>query len=570
MKKTLAYATGVLLLVVASFTGGAWWTHRSAPAAAPQAPNVLAYACPMHPQYRSDRPGDCPSCGMRLEPVRADVAAAPAGDGTLVPAGAVSVSPERQQTIGVRLGVVERVSGTRIVRTTGRVAPKEDAVYPLVAGSEGWVRDVRGATTGSLVKKGEVLLSIYSPEFIVAQQSYYSGLETLGRVSSEQTRTNTPGRVADGVERFANTLRNLGVSDEQLEEMREKRVLHQYIRVVSPVSGFVLARNASVGLRFDRGLEFFRVTDLRRVWILADVYENQAPFIRAGSVARVNSPDQNRRFDAKVAQSEPTFDEATRTLKVRLETDNPGLALKPGMFVDVEFEVDLPPTLAVPADAIVDTGLRKTLFVDRGNGYFEPRQVTTGWRIGDQVEVVKGLMPGERIVISGTFLMDSESRMKAAASGIFGAAAKDPVCGMDVDEKKAAAINRTTAHSGRTYYFCSDDCKKRFDAEPMKFANGATATAMPVKPSAPPADARKPERDTAEHTQHQPPSAMKMSGAPASLSEAAKDLVCGMDVDPKDAKAAGLVSTHAGKTYYFCAEDCKKRFEAEPARYLKK
>ena len=234
--RKLAYPSVVAALVVLAFLGGAWWSHHD-PAPTSGARQVLHYACPMHPQYQSDRPGDCPSCGMRLEPVYADGAGQPvAGSEGRPPApGTVHVSPARQQTIGVRLGVVERVSGTRTLRTTGRVAPNENDVYPIVAGAEGWVREVGGATTGSLVKKGEVLLSLYAPEFVVAQQSFYSGLETLGLVTSEQLRTSNPGRVFDGVERFANTLRNLGVSEEQLAEMRTKRELTQYIRVVSPV-----------------------------------------------------------------------------------------------------------------------------------------------------------------------------------------------------------------------------------------------------------------------------------------------------------------------------------------------
>jgi len=447
-----------LLLAGAFFMAGARWAHRRAgPASHHQA--IVAYACPMHPQYRSDRPADCPSCGMRLAPVREEGRAGSAGgdEGTALPAGAVRVSPERQQTIGVRLGVVERVSGKRTLRTTGRVAPDENAVYPLVAGADGFVRGVRGATTGSLVKKNEALLSFYAPEFVNAQISYFTGLDTLR------------GANVDGVERFANTLRNLGVSEHQLAAMRENRRLNQYIEIVSPVDGFVLDRKASVGLRCPRGFEFYRIADLRQVWILADVYENQAPFIRAGSKARVTS-QQNRQLEATVSRVEPTFDEAARTLKVRLETDNPGFALKPGMFVDVRFDVELPPSLAVPSDAIVDSGLRKTVFVDRGGGTFEPRSVETGWRLSDQVEISKGLMDGERIVISGTFLIDSESRMRSASRGIFGAVARDPVCGMEVDERRAAAAGRKSEYGGATYHFCADDCKRRFDAEPASFA----------------------------------------------------------------------------------------------------
>jgi Cu(I)/Ag(I) efflux system membrane fusion protein len=197
--------------------------------------------------------------------------------------------------------------------------------------------------------------------------------------------------------------------------MAKRRELVQDIQVQSPVDGFVLKRNISPGLRFDRGFEFYRIADLNRVWILADVYRDQLPFIRRGASARITTGEAGGALPATVSLSEPIFDEATLTLKVRLEAVNPKLALKPGMFVDVEFPVDLPPALAVPADSIVDSGLRKTVFVDHGNGYLEPRLVETGRRIGDDVEVTKGLVPGERIVISGTFLIDSESRMKTGA-----------------------------------------------------------------------------------------------------------------------------------------------------------
>jgi len=217
---------------------------------------------------------------------------------------------------------------------------------------------------------------------------------------------------------MADGLRNMGVSNSQIREMGKRRELVHDIRVESPVDGLVLKRSVSPGLRFDRGFEFYRIADLSRVWILADVYRDQLPYIRHGASARITTAEGSRALSATVSPAEPMFDEATLTLKVRLEAANPQRVLKPGMFVDVEFPVVLPPTLVVPADAIVDSGLRKTVFVDRGHGYFEPRRVETGSRIGDDVEVTKGLSLGERIVISGTFFVDSESRMKAAAPAV--------------------------------------------------------------------------------------------------------------------------------------------------------
>lgn len=457
----------VAAVALASFAGG-WWMHR--PVSNRETVRATAaYACPMHPQYRSDRPADCPACGMRLEPSDHEGSAATADDGTTLPPGTVRVTPERQQVVGVRLGTARRVTGTRALRTTGRVAPNENAVYPLLAGAEGWIREVRGATTGSLVRRHEVLATFYSPECVTAQQSFYSGLDTLARTPNEAVQAFNHQRVIEGIDRYANTLRNLGVSEAQLATMRTHRELVQDIHIVSPVDGFVLQRGAAAGLRFDRGFEFFRIADLRHVWILADVYENQLPFIRAGSAARVTSRDQNRQFEATVSRAEPLFDEATRTMKVRLDAANPGSRLKPGMFVDVEFAIEPPPSLAVPPDAVVDSGVRKIVFVHRGDGYFEPRRIETGWRLGEEIEVVKGLMEGEEIVISGTFLIDSESRMKAAAMGVFGATAKDPVCGMDVDERRATAAGRTFDHQGTTYVFCADVCRQRFADAPDRY-----------------------------------------------------------------------------------------------------
>jgi Cu(I)/Ag(I) efflux system membrane fusion protein len=375
----------------------------------------------MHPEYRSDHPGDCPICGMPLE---ADRAGATSGNDAVVPAlphGAVQVSPGRQQAIGVRLGVVSRSAGTRTLRTSGRVAADENRTYPIVAALSGWVRNVESVATGDAVKKDQVLASFSAPdarEFEREQQSYYTALETLYRVQSAQPAAHDWQRSLEGIERMADGLRNMGVSNSQIREMGKRRELVHDIRVESPVDGFVLTRSVSPGLRFDRGFEFYRIADLSRVWILADVYRDDLRFIRRGGSARITTVQGSHALRATVSPSEPIFDEATLTLKVRLEAANPQWALKPGMFVDVEFPVELPPVLVVPADAIVDSGLRKTVFVESGDGYFEPRLVETGSRIGDDVEVTKGLVLGERIVISGTFFIDSESRMKAGTPAV--------------------------------------------------------------------------------------------------------------------------------------------------------
>jgi membrane fusion protein, copper/silver efflux system len=416
MRRITAVTAVVVTLAAGFIAGGTWSAHRSGSAHA-SAHAATLYTCPMHPDYRSERPGNCPICGM-------PIVAKHAGGDTIkaLPHGAVQVSPERQQAIGIRLGVVSRLAGTRQLRTTGRVAADENRTYPIVAAVSGWIRNAENVTTGDAVKRDQVLASFVAPEveFRSAQQSYYTGLEAFYRmaVTQPQPQPQPQGQShasarGEAIDRMADPLRNMGVSNSQLREMGKRRDLAQDIRIESPVDGVVLKRSVSPGLRFDRGFEFYRIADLNRVWILADVYRHQLPFIRRGASARITTAGESRAVSATVSPSEPIFDEATLTLKVRLEASNPQRALKPGMFVDVEFPIDLPATLVVPADAIVDSGLRKTVFVDCGNGYFEPRLVETGWRAGDEVEVTKGLMPGERIVVAGTFFVDSESRMKA-------------------------------------------------------------------------------------------------------------------------------------------------------------
>ena len=235
------------------------------------------------------------------------------------------------------------------------------------------------------------------------------------------------------------------------------------------MAGLVLARNVYPKFRFDRNTELYRIADLRRVWILADVYENEAVYFKPGIQARVTLAYQKKTFQAQVSRELPLFDGATRTLKVRLELDNPGYTLRPDMFVDVEFPIQLPPAITVPEGAVLDTGLKKTVFVDRGQGFFEPREVETGRRLGNRVEIIKGLSAGERIVTSGTFLIDSESRMELAASGIAVSLAKDPVSGLEVSIRKAEKAGLKSTYRQKVYYFASAENRARFDQEPGRY-----------------------------------------------------------------------------------------------------
>ena len=390
MKRLIAVSALAAALVVGGFAGRTWPAHQSAAHASVRGES--RYTCPMHPEYRSDHPGSCPVCGMALEAQRKDAAEDAEATDSAVPHGSVHVHPDRQQAIGMQVAVVNRVAATRVLRTTGRVAADENRTYPIIAAVSGWIRNVESVTTGDVVERDQVLATFLAPEleFRNAQQSYYTGLEVFYRMAATQSQPQPQaparghaagggaGAAAGAIDRMADELRIMGVSNSQLQDMAARREVVPDIRVESPVDGVVLKRNVSPGLRFDRGFEFYRIADLNRVWILADVYRHQIPFIRRGASARITTAEGSHRLTATVSPAEPIFDEATLTLKVRLEAANPQRALKPGMFVDVEFPVDLPPALVVPADAIVDSGLRKTVFVDCGNGHFEPRLIETG------------------------------------------------------------------------------------------------------------------------------------------------------------------------------------------------
>jgi membrane fusion protein, copper/silver efflux system len=390
--------------------------------------------------------------------------------------GMVRVSPDRQQLMGVRLATVEKVPETHTLRLLGRVATDETRIYQIIAPVDGWIRDTYNNSTGTLVKKDEPLASFYSPEFLSAQQAYFYALNSLDRFQASDNET--PGQISQtkaNIQQYSDALRNLGMGDKQIEEIARTRKRTQNIQIAAPTAGFILARNVSPGRKFSRGTELFKIADLRRVWILADLFENETDYIKPGKIVKVTLPNQKKVLQAKVSSVLPQFDPATRTLKVRLEADNPGYVLRPDMFVDVELPVTFPPAIAVPADAILDSGLKKTVFVDRGNGYFEPREVETGWRFANRVEIVKGLEPGEKIVVSGNFLIDSESRMELAAAGMSGSLVKDPACGTVVSVKKAEKAGRTSIHQGKSYYFSSVECKDKFDRDPDRY------TAKPVE-----------------------------------------------------------------------------------------
>lgn len=339
--------------------------------------------------------------------------------------GAVRVSPARQQLIGVKVTAVEKEPMAYTLRLYGRVVPDETRLYRLNASTDSWVREISGASTGSLVEKNEILAEMLAPAFFNAQNNFVIQLGQMDRIRQQLGGELRPQQteIADSQIRMAlQSLQTLGIGDAQIAELARTRKARPYLQVRAPAGGVVLSRKVTLNQWFKAGDEFYTIADIGKVWVYADVYEDEALHMRPGMPVGVRQGQTGSTFDAKTGQVLPLFDASARTLKVRIEVDNPRYDLRPDMFVDVEIPITLPESVHVPAEAVIDTGKRAVVYVEKGGGIFVPRWVRTGWNLGGRVEIVEGLAAGERIAVEGNFLIDSESRMALAA---FGAGAED-------------------------------------------------------------------------------------------------------------------------------------------------
>jgi membrane fusion protein, copper/silver efflux system len=459
-----------LVLVSGAFLAGYWVHQPGAGSSRGTVRQPLYYQCPMHPAYKSDKPGDAPCCGMKLVPVYADGPATPAAGTSRTPGG-VRISLEKQQFMGLKTVPVARSAGSYTLRVLGRVAADESRIRRITALADGVVRTVSPVAVGNLVQKDDLLARYFVslPEVYSAMQSYFVAMNLLDQRLALKDDPRVIDQAKAQIRLSEELLATYGMSEKQIRELARTRETTRDIDFRSPVSGLVLLRNVAVGQRAARGDELFRIAELSRVWVLADLFENESGLVQAGATAQIRY--QQHVYRAAVSDARQ-FDPASRTLKVRLELDNPGLRLRPDMFVDVELRVREPEGISVPVDALVDAGRRQAVFVATGEGAFEPREVVTGARYGDRVQIVKGLQEGENVVVSGLFLLDSESRLQLAATTAAPAttaavvANSDPVCGMEVDAKAA----HQSEYNGATYRFCSKDCKQKFDLDPARHA----------------------------------------------------------------------------------------------------
>jgi Cu(I)/Ag(I) efflux system membrane fusion protein len=321
------------------------------------------------------------------------------------------VPPGRLQRIGVKTAPAERKPLVTEVRAVGRVVSEETTLADVSLKVKGWVGEIRVDAVGAPVARGDVLFGVYSPELYAAQEEYLQALRSQGRARA----TNAPDR-ADYLARAArNRLRLWDIADADIERLARAGEPFKNLPIRSPVTGYVVEKNLVEGSAFEAGQRLYRIAPLAQVWIEAEVYESELPLVRAGQGATVSLPYlPDRRFEATVAYVYPTLDAKTRTARLRLALPNPDLALRPDMYANVRLRADRGEGVVVPQSAVLYTGERSFVFRALGDGRFRPQPVEVGLRSGEQVEIVAGLEAGEEIVTSATFLIASESRLRAA------------------------------------------------------------------------------------------------------------------------------------------------------------
>lgn len=393
------------LVILALLLGACGDGRREAsppPADAPSIGDEIShYTCPMHPSVHEAHPGSCPICGMDLVPVLTSEAKD----------GVVRVDPARLQEIGVRFATVERSALRNVIRASGTVTWDETKLVDVSLKVGGFVRDLYADALGEPVVAGEPLFSVYSPELYAAQVEY---LEAL-RAQTAARGTSLPGR-ADGLLRAARTrLRLWDLADADVAALVARGAPLEAVPVRARASGFLVEKNVVAGGAIVAGERLFRIAPLDRVWVDAQVFESDAPLVAVGQKARLHAPTLPADgLDGSVSYLYPVLDPGTRTVRARLALANAELALRPGMWVEVELESDLGPRLHVPVSAVIYAGPRRVVFVDRGEGRLEPRTVETGVVTDDAIEIRSGLEEGERVVASGNFLIAAESRLKSA------------------------------------------------------------------------------------------------------------------------------------------------------------
>jgi RND family efflux transporter MFP subunit len=400
MNKYVLRTSLVWIAILAVFAG--IWSYRSHWAKRPKAMNM-----PMSGDVQPVASGP-PADGN--EP-------APSMPGTKMetPLVPVQLTPERMQSIGIRTGTVEYKQLSDDIRATGTVDINERLLSYVQVRFPGYIREVFANATYQYVRKGEPLFTIYSPDLVATQQEYL-----LARQNQKALSTSTVDGVASGADSLSaaaeQRLEQWEVPQSEIAKLKETGKPVNDLTINSPVTGYITERNALPNMYAEPSTRLYTVADLSHVWIYAQIFQNDVGRLKPGDTAQITVDSYpGRTFSGQIEEILPQVDMATRTVRVRLAMANPGLKLKPGMFVNVDAKASLGRQLVVPSSAVFQSGTRQLVFLNHGNGSLEPKEITTGSRAGDDFVVLKGLEAHQSIVTSASFLIDSESQSQAAA-----------------------------------------------------------------------------------------------------------------------------------------------------------
>jgi len=404
----------VVLLLLAVVSIASYVASKLPAKTTAQSANKVIYQCPMHPSYTSDKPGECPICGMTLEKVEvADAHGGHEATHSDVPGlAAVTIAPERVQMIGVRTAIAQKRSLGGQLELVGFVTPDETRLKRVQIRVSGWVERLYVNRTGEHVSAGDPVLMIYSPELYQSEREY---LIEHGLRDSMAGMGHEAGASAAAEQR----LRLLGVPEDEIRRLAREGTAGDRLTLRSPVSGTVLERGVAEGQYVGADTPLLSLADLSRVWVLADLYEMDMSRVHAGDRVRFTADAlPGRPLEGRVDFIYPTVSNETRTIKLRIAFDNRDGALRPGMYGRVHVSDVGASALTVPTEAVVNAGEHTYVFIARAGGHFEPRMVWTGAEDGDWTQILKGVSPGDTVVSSASFLIDSESRLKAAIAGM--------------------------------------------------------------------------------------------------------------------------------------------------------
>ncbi|MBS0166242.1 MAG: efflux RND transporter periplasmic adaptor subunit [Nitrospira sp.] len=403
----------IAVTVVAGLATGLWMTTREA-VVSPTPPATETRSDMSKAKDTMEMPMDMPMSSHRSS--EGPGLAMTPGTG----ANTMMISPERLQSIGVKFQEAARRRLDKVVRTVGRVEIDERLVGRVNLKFEGWIEELHVSAIGDHVKKGQQLFTIYSPDLVATQEEYLLALQSYREMGKSEFPEVARG-AKDLLDATRRRLQLWDIKENHIHNLEQTSTVLRTLPIHSPISGTVMRMEARAGTFVTPGTELYFIADLSRIWVVADIYEYELPFIKVGQGATVTlSYDPTTKLHGHVAFIYPTLDAKTRTARVRFELDNPGEKLKPDMYANVELTIPLGIRLVVPRDAVLESGERQLLFIHHGGGQLEWRSITLGAKTGDWVEVKEGLKEGEHVVTGANFLIDSESQLKAAVGGMAG------------------------------------------------------------------------------------------------------------------------------------------------------